>query len=69
MVDIQTTYKVSVTQAEIYKEKIFDVVKDVNFVKDSYTQNFFILVDIKTIQFEGNLTTHFLVLNLIIIIN
>jgi len=46
--------KVSATPAQIRKKKILDAVKDMNFDKDSYTQKFGILVDNKTVQFEGN---------------
>ena len=46
--------KVSATPAHIRKKKILDAVKDMNFDKDSYTQKFGILVDNKTVQFEGN---------------
>jgi len=55
LTDIQTTnmIKVSATPAHIRKKKILDAVKDMNFDKDSYTQKFGILVDNKTVQFEG----------------
>jgi len=46
--------KVSATPAQIRKKKILDAVKDMNFDKESYTQKFGILVDNKTVQFEGN---------------
>jgi len=45
---------VSAIPAHIRKKKILDAVKDMNFDKDSYTQKFGILVDNKTVQFEGN---------------
>ena len=45
--------KVSATPAHIRKKKILDAVKDMNFDKDSYTQKFGILIDNKTVQFEG----------------